>query len=250
MEGCISRMSLGASASRRHRAKRERAPSEGRKVEAAVKERLRREIVYLQHRALEIEAEESAGRKPRLNSQNLRRQCEALTDRLELRLADLERQRDVAPLPPEICGAALVIPAAWLPRRGALAETDAGLAETAAMNAVMKQERALGHEPRDVSAEDRGYDIESREAGTGRLRFIEVKGRRADARAVTITRNEMLAAYNARGTYILAVAPVEAGFAHAPIYLPDPAHLFGPEPGFAEVSRAIPVDAIRRAAAH
>ena len=31
MEACISRMSLGAPASRRHRAKRERVPSEGRK---------------------------------------------------------------------------------------------------------------------------------------------------------------------------------------------------------------------------
>ena len=80
-----------------------------------------------------------------------------------MRLVDFERQRDVAPLPPEICGAALVIPAAWLARRGALAETDAGLAEsadvaaraeaeTAAMNAIMKRKRTLGHEPRDVSA--------------------------------------------------------------------------------------------------
>ncbi len=238
---------------------KDRRSSEIGKVEAAVKERLRREIVYLQHRALEVESEERAGRKPRLNSRNLRRQCEALTDRLELRLADFERQRNVAPLPPEICGAALVVPAAWLARRGAPEDPDAGLAESAdadaraeveaaAMAAVMEWERALGHDPRDVSAEDRGYDIESREAGTGRLRFIEVKGRRVDARAVTITRNEMLAAYNARGAYILAVAPVDAGFAHAPVYLPDPARLFGPEPGFAEVSRAISVEAIKRAA--
>ena len=238
---------------------RDRRAAEIGKVEAAVKERLRREIAYLQRRALEVEAEERAGRKPRLNSRNLRRQCEALAARLESRLADLERQRDVAPLPPEICGAALVVPAAWLARRGAPEDPDAGLAESAdaaaraeveaaAMAAVMERERALGHDPRDVSADDRGYDVESREAGTGRLRFIEVKGRRADARAVTITRNEMLAAYNARDAYILALVPFEAGFAHAPVYLPDPARIFGPEPGFAEVSRAISVDAIKRAA--
>ena len=89
------------------------------------------------------------------------------------------------------------------------------------MNAVMERKRALGHEPRDVSAEDRGCDVESREAGTARLRFIEVKGRRADARAVTVTRNEMLTAYNARDACILAVALVEHGIAHDPIYLPD-----------------------------
>ena len=116
------------------------------------------------------------------------------------------------------------------------------------MRAVMDRERALGHEPRDVSAENRGYDIESRERGTGRLRFIEVKGRRADARAVTITRNEMLAAYNAGTAYILALVPVSAAGAARPLYAPDPAPLFGPEPGFAEVSRAISVEAIRRAA--
>ena len=64
---------------------------------------------------------------------------------------------------------------------------------------------------------------------------------------MTVTRNEMLAAYNARDAYILAVAPVERGIAQEPIYLPDPARVFGPEPGFAEVSRAISVEAIRRA---
>ena len=238
---------------------KDRWSSEIGKVEAAFKERLRREIVYLQHRALEVEAEEGAGRKPRLNSRNLRRQSQALTDLLEARLDDLQRQRDIAPLPSEICGGALVVPAAWLARRGAPEEPDAGLAEfadaaahaeieTAAMNAVMKRECALGYGPRDVSAEDRGYDIESREAGIGHLRFIEVKGRRADARAVTITRDEMPAAYNAGDAYILALAPVEAGFAHRRIYLPDPVRLFGPEPGFVEVSRAISVDAIRWAA--
>ena len=119
--------------------------------------------------------------------------------------------------------------------------------EAAAMNAVMERERALGHEPRDVSAENRGYDIESREAGTGRLRFVEVKGRRTGAPTVTITRNEMLAAHNAQDAYILTVTPVEAGFARAPTYLPNPACVFGPEPGFAEVSQDISMDEIKRA---
>ena len=226
------------------------------RIEAAVKERIRREITHLQHRALELEAEERAGGNPRLNSENLRRQCETLADRLETRLSDLERQKDIVALPPAICGVALIVPQAWLVRQGAHVGAYPGFAdaasrtevEAAAMGAVMEQERALGHEPRDVSAEDRGYDIESREAGTGRLRFIEVKGRRADARTVTITRNEMLAAYNARDAYILAGVPVEHGFAHKPVYLSDPARLFGPEPGFAEVSRTISIDAIRRAA--
>ena len=236
---------------------RERLLPEIDKVEAAVRERLRREIAYLQRRALELEAEERAGGAPRLNSANLRSQSEELEARLESRLAELRRRRDLAAAAPEICGAALVVPAA---RLAAAAESPAAdlaeapdadaraAAEAAAMRAVMDCERALGHDPRDVSTEDRGYDIESRAAGTGRLRFVEVKGRRADARAVTITRNEMLAAWNARGAYILALVPLESGFAHAPIYLLDPARIFGAEPGFAEVSRAISVEEIRRAA--
>lgn len=99
------------------------------------------------------------------------------------------------------------------------------------MNAVMERERAPGREPRDVSGEDRGYDIESCEAGTARLRFIEVKGRRADARDVTVTRNEMLAAYNADDAWILAVALVERGIAHDPNLSPEPGTGLRPRAG-------------------
>ena len=238
---------------------KERRLAELDKIESAVKERMRREITHLHHRSLELEAEERAGKKPRLNSENVRRQAEALTDRLELRLADIARQRDIAPLPPEICGAALVVPAGLVGSEESDPENVAGVrdvadalsraqVETKAMLAVMERERSLGREPRDVSAENRGYDIESREPETGRLRFIEVKGRRADARTITITRNEMLAAFNAAESFILAVVFVEGDLVHAPRYVPNPAPIFGPEPGFNEVSRAISAEAIKVAA--
>ena len=229
------------------------------KIEAAVKERMRREITHLHHRALLIEAKERAGKKPRLNSEKVRRQAEALTDRLELRLADLARQRQIAPLPPEICGAALVVPARLVKpdeqdpadAKGVKDIPDAlsrKQVEEKAMQAVMKRERSLARKPRDVSAEDRGYDIESSEPETGRLRFIEVKGRRADARSITITRNEMLTAFNAAESYILAVVFVEGNLVHAPLYVHDPAALFGAEPRFNEVHRAISVASIKAAA--
>ena len=228
------------------------------KIESAVKERMRREITHLQHRALELEAEEKAGRRPRLNSENVLRQCEAMTDRLALRLADIARQRDIAPSPPEVCAAALVVPASLLRPEDAerapvnrVADQPDPLTraevEAKAMQAVMDRERVLGFEPVDVSSEDRGYDIESRDPASGRLRFIEVKGRRADARTVSITRNEMLAAFNAAESFILAVVLVEGAFVHHPLYLPNPAPVFGPEPGFNEVSRAISAEAIKRA---
>ena len=239
---------------------RDRRLPELDKIESAVKERMRREITHLQHRALELEAEERAGRRPRLNSENVLRQYEAMTDRLALRLTDIARQRDIAPSPPEVCAAALVVPARLLRPEDAergpvnrVADRPDPLTraevEAKAMRAVMERERALGYEPVDVSSEDRGYDIESRDPASGRLRFIEVKGRRADARTVSITRNEMLAAFNAAESYILAVVLVDGTFVHHPLYLPNPAPVFGPEPGFNEVSRAISAEAIKRAAA-
>ncbi len=239
---------------------KERRLPELDKIEAAVKERMRREITHLQHRALELEAEEKAGKKPRLNSENMRRQAEALSDRLQLRLADITRQREIAPLPPENCGAALVVPADWLQpveegdgkfvtaRENTADAESRAVIEAKGMDAVMTLERALGYEPKDVSAEDRGYDIESRDPQTGSLRFIEVKGRRADADSITITRNEMLAAFNAAEKYILAVVLVRQNFVDKPLYVPNPAPVFGPEPGFNEVHRAIAMKAIKSAA--
>ncbi len=229
------------------------------KVEDAVKDRMRREITHLTHRALEVEAEECAGKRSRLNSANIRRQVDTLYERLQRRLADIERQRDIAPLPPEICGAALIVPARLLGNGST--DDDGGdppdtthdslsraETETMAMEAVMAHERGLGNEPRDVSSEDRGYDIESREPETGRLRFIEVKGRRADARTITLTRNEILTALNAGETFILAAVLVRDGVAQEPLYVPDPAPLFGSEPGFNEVNRAITIASIAAAA--
>jgi hypothetical protein len=80
--------------------------------------------------------------------------------------------------------------------------------EKAAMAAVMAAERQLGYVPRDVSAQKCGYDIESRIPGTGRLRFIEVKGRISDAKTVTVTKNEIITALNKPENFILALVQV------------------------------------------
>ena len=81
--------------------------------------------------------------------------------------------------------------------------------ELLAMQAVIDVERRLGYEPRDVSQENRGYDIESSIPGTGRLRFVEVKGRVKGARTVTITKNEILTALNKPEDFILAIAVID-----------------------------------------
>jgi hypothetical protein len=55
-----------------------------------------------------------------------------------------------------------------------------------------------------ASAENRGDDIESKVPATGRLLFIEVKGRASGSVTVTITRNETLKGLNKPDDYILA----------------------------------------------
>ena len=97
------------------------------------------------------------------------------------------------------------------------------------MQAVLDAEIALGHHPRDVSTQNLGYDIESHDCQTGRLRFIEVKGRRAGAETVTITYNELHRALNSPEQFILALVEVDQVQARSPRYLrhypfrePDP----------------------------
>ena len=109
--------------------------------------------------------------------------------------------------------------------------------ERLAMEAVMAFERTLGFAPRDVSKENRGYDVESRypenHVKAGQLRFIEVKGRVADAETVSVTKNEILTALNKPDDYILALVFVDANGAKKPRYLTKP---FEQEPDFATAS--------------
>ena len=101
------------------------------------------------------------------------------------------------------------------------------------MAAVMAAETALGNLPKDVSAEKKGYDIESRDPRSGMLRFIEVKGRHADGREVIITKNELLASLNAPDAFFLALVRVDNGFAQEPVYVQ---RFFKRELGFAETA--------------
>ncbi|MCI0536879.1 MAG: DUF3883 domain-containing protein [Verrucomicrobiales bacterium] len=104
--------------------------------------------------------------------------------------------------------------------------------EVLAMQAVIAAERRLGFEPVDVSADKRGYDVESRIPNTGKLRFLEVKGRAVGADTVTITRNEIMTALNKPDDFILAVVTVD-GEAADPRYVRQP---FQREPDFAVTS--------------
>ena len=186
------------------------------KTMTAVKDRLTKEINHWDFRATELSAQEQAGKvNARLNSAKARARADELQARLQKRMTELEQEGKLAPLPPIVTGGALVVPAGLLARlRGERAKTPATFAketdrvEAAAMQAVMETERQLGFEPSDVGKDKLGYDVESRIPGTGKLRFLEVKGRIEGARTVTITKNEILTAFNKPEDFVLALVQV------------------------------------------
>jgi len=98
---------------------------------------------------------------------------------------------------------------------------------------VMEVERRLDYEPADREFEKLGYDVESRVPGTGRLRFIEVKGRVSGADTVTVTKNEILYSLNKPDDFILALVEFMDDGAHRVHYLRRPFHR---EPDFGVTS--------------
>ncbi|WP_448596340.1 helicase-related protein [Thermoleptolyngbya sp.] len=188
----------------------------------AVKDRLTKEINYWDQRAVELRLQEQAGKpNAKLNSARAQQRADDLAARLEKRLSDLEQEQKLSPMPPVVVGGALVVPIGLLQRLQGKREStpntfarETERVERLAMDAVMAAERALGYEPRDVSLQKCGYDIESLVPKTGRLRFIEVKGRIEGAETVTVTKNEILTALNKPDHYLLALVrvPMEQDF--------------------------------------
>ena len=189
----------------------------------AVQERLSHEIQYWGGRYVALKAREEAGKTASLNSAQARQRMEELESRRDNRLRELSQDRQLAPLPPVVVGVAVVAPQGLLSKLNGTEAPAPGMSnnpetEHIAMEAVMEVERLLGFEPVDISAENRGYDIESR-TSDGRLRFIEVKGRQASAESVFVTRNEILTGLNKPNQFVLAVVLVEEGLASEPRYI-------------------------------
>jgi hypothetical protein len=209
------------------------------KTRAAVHERLTKEIVYWDNRATDLREREDAGKAQKMNSQRARERADDLQARLQRRMLELELEGKLSALPPVVIGGALIVPQGLLNRLTGESQSSPGLfardteeVERKAMNAVFAEERRLGFEPRDVSAAKIGYDIESKNHETGHLRFIEVKGRVAGAKTVTITKNEILTALNKPEYFILALVEVD-GDKTKVSYLTQ---LKFKEPGFAVTS--------------
>jgi SNF2 family DNA or RNA helicase len=210
------------------------------KTEAAVKDRLTKEINYWDFRAEQLKEQEAAGKSnARVNSGEARKRADGLQARLQKRMDEIKRERQISPLPPVVLGGLLVIPAGLiqsmtgmpLPSRSSPVDTQAAAARARAI--IMEVERGLGFIPTDREFDKLGYDIESAIPNTGRLRFLEVKGRVSGAATITVTRNEILYSLNKPDDFILAIVEFLDGGAHKVHYVRNP---FQREPDFGAAS--------------
>ncbi|MBA3424614.1 MAG: DUF3883 domain-containing protein [Rubrobacter sp.] len=224
---------------------RERRVAQVEKVRGLVRQRLSAEIGYWDRRIGELYDDLVRRPEVRVTINDFTSRRDELDRRLKRRMGELDCELDLIPAPPNVIGAALVIPAGMLAAAGVhtASSDDAPTfatspearrrVENVAMQATIMAELHIGNEPRDVSKCNLGYDVESKDKETGRLRMIEVKGRVKGATTVTITRNEIVTALNKPEDFILALVEVEGERAAEPRYVRRP---FDKEPGFTEVS--------------
>lgn len=211
------------------------------KTEAAVKERLTKEISYWDHRAEDLKLQEQAAKShSRLNSGEARKRADELQARLARRLDEIKRERQISPLPPNVLGGVLVVPAGLIAKMRGIslilddkAEIDRLAVAARAREIIMQVERDLGFDPVDREDDKLGYDIESRMLSTGRLRFVEVKGRASGSETVTVTKNEILYSLNKPDDFILAIVEFGNDGKHKVHYVRQP---FQREPDFGVTS--------------
>ncbi len=228
------------------------------KTAKAVKDRMTAEIQYWDYRAAELQQKEEAGKSnAKLNSGLAARRAESLESRMQARLAEIEKERRVSPMPPIITGGALIIPKGLLHKLtgsatvNTFSQGDRQSIEYAAMNAVIEIEARLGYRPKDVSAAKCGYDVESfvpegirKRMEEYALRFIEVKGRVKGASTVTVSKNEILTALNKPDEFILAIVEVDGDHTHT-VYLKKP---FKNAPDFTATSVNFDIEELREQA--
>ena len=198
------------------------------RTESAVKDRLTKEINYWDHRAEELKLQEQAGKTgARLNSGEARKRADMLQARLRKRLEELKLEAQISPLPPVVLGGLLVVPKRLIDAMEGRKSTDSStVVDTQASAArarsiIMETERNLG------------FDIESQVPGTGKLRFIEVKGRVSGASTVTVTRNDILYSLNKPEDFILGIVEFLDDNTHRFHYVREP---FKREPDFGVTS--------------
>ncbi len=183
------------------------------KVYEAVRERLEAEIRYWDQRAAELKQQELAGRKPLLNSGRARARAEDLATRLARRRLELDHESDLHNSPPNIVGAAIVVPQGLIDDlRGAHVNpqdaADKMETDRRAVVAVLDAEQALGRNPEAQAHSNPGYDILSVDPETDTHYFIEVKGHLPRTTEIHISAQQVSKAKSLPEHWRLAVVAV------------------------------------------
>jgi SNF2 family DNA or RNA helicase len=213
------------------------------KTLSAVHDRLSKEIAFWTDRWIKLKDDLEAGKDVRLNVENARRTVADLEGRLENRRKELQSMRHVVNGTPIVLGGALVIPAGLMRKLTGDEETAPNISsdpiarsriERIAMDAVRRVEESQGCQITDVSRDKCGWDLTSQPPVIDHKhpdpRHIEVKGRVKGASTITVTRNEMLYAFNQGDKFVLAIALVnEDDSVEGPYYIRRP---FDREPGW------------------
>lgn len=229
---------------------RDRRLSHINKTLDAVHTRLTSEINYWTDRWMKLRDDKHAGKDVRGKDEQARRTLLDLQTRLDNRKKSLLNQRHIVNGTPIVLGGALIIPGGMLQRaKGEMPvdQTDTlfgtdpiarARIEKLAMQAVINAETAQGCTVVDVSAEKCGWDITSYPPAQNGIaptpRHIEVKGRVQGATTITVTRNEMLYAFNQGDKFVLAIVMVnDDDTVTGPHYIRRP---FSSEPGWGVAS--------------
>jgi hypothetical protein len=183
------------------------------KTEAAVKDRLTKEITYWDHRAEELKLQEQAGKpNAKLNSGEARKRADLLQGRLQKRLDDLKLEAQISPLAAR--GAGRPAGRADRPDQAMTGQATSPrpLSRRYPDQRRPRSRRRHGHRapawasiPTDREFEKLATTSKAAFPGTGKLRFIEVKGRVSGAPTITVTRNEILYSLNKPDDFILAI---------------------------------------------
>jgi hypothetical protein len=149
-------------------------------------------IVDLTEEVNELDRQETFGDDTSQERQLLEERILELKQRKEMRLREVEDMMRLEATTPEIVSSALLIP---LTREDMEDEAHHAFmhrddeVERIAIQVAMDQERSQGRVPKDVGAENLGYDICSIDPADDSRRYIEVKGR-ADSGAIMLSENE------------------------------------------------------------
>jgi len=155
-----------------------------------------------QHKIADLIERQQRGEDVSLALNEAEKRLDELNERLERRREELEKERHLTIGDLNHIGRAWVLPHPERNNYQKMVKDEE--IEKIAMEIAMKYEREKGRIPEDVSKEDRGYDILSKNPETGEVRFIEVKGR-AKVGGVAFTKNEYETAKRLADNYWLYV---------------------------------------------